>query len=84
MDGAILIQQALQLDFTERIHLIDVLWHSLDSSDREKIDLAWLRESQSRLNAYQSGQIEAIDGQKVFAEIELGDREVNQESENLK
>jgi hypothetical protein len=50
--------------------LIDVLWHSLDSSDREEIDLAWLRESQSRLTAYQSGQIEAIDGQKVFAEIE--------------
>jgi putative addiction module component (TIGR02574 family) len=70
MDGAILIQQALQLDFTERIHLIDVLWHSLDSSDREEIDLAWLRESQSRLTAYQSGQIEAIDGQNVFAEIE--------------
>jgi hypothetical protein len=70
MDGAILIQQALQLDFTERIHLIDVLWHSLDSSDLEEIDLAWLRESQSRLTVYQSGQIEAIDGQKVFDEIE--------------
>ncbi len=40
MDGAILIQQALQLDLTERIHLIDVLWHSLDSADREEIDLA--------------------------------------------
>ncbi len=68
MDDATLIkqviQQALQLDFIERIHLIDVLWHSLDSSDREAIDLAWLRESQSRLTAYQSGQIQAIDGQK--------------------
>jgi putative addiction module component (TIGR02574 family) len=70
MDGTTLTQQALQLTIVEKVHLIDALWQSLDSFEREEIDLAWLRESQNRLIAYKAGRIAAIDGQKILSEIE--------------
>jgi len=70
MDGKTLTQEALQLNIVEKVYLIDVLWSSLDSTDQEVTDRAWLDESQSRLTAYQAGQLLAIDGQEVISKIE--------------
>jgi hypothetical protein len=70
MDSLTLTQEALRLNIVEKVHLIDVLWSSLDSSEQGEIDLAWLHESQSRLIAYQNNQLVAIDGQEVLSEIE--------------
>ncbi|MDB9516781.1 addiction module protein [Roseofilum reptotaenium CS-1145] len=69
MDAAVLTQKALKLTVVERVHLIDALWASLDNPEQTEIDLAWLNESQSRLDAYHEGQIEVVDGQSVFSEI---------------
>jgi hypothetical protein len=70
MDGKTLTQEALQLNVVEKVYLIDILWRSLDSTDQEDTDRAWLDESQSRLTAYQTGQLLAIDGREVLSRIQ--------------
>jgi len=69
MDAAVLTEQALKLTVIERVHLIDALWASLDYPEQTEIDRAWLNESQSRLDAYHAGDIDAVDGQSVFSQI---------------
>lgn len=53
----------------ERAQLIDTLWQSLDPAHQSEIDQAWLEESNDRLNAYQRGEIEVVDGESVLSEL---------------
>jgi putative addiction module component (TIGR02574 family) len=69
MDGITLTQEALRLNIVEKVHLIDALWHSLDSSDQTDIDQAWLQECHDRLAAYKDGHLVATDGQEILSEI---------------
>lgn len=63
-----ILQQAIQLPAGERAVLADELIESLGVSDAV-LDAMWLREAQSRLAAYRSGELQAIDAEIVFAEL---------------
>lgn len=69
MDSILLREAALKLSPFERAQLIDALWQSLDPVERAIIDRAWTKESRDRLGAYQRGEIEAVDGDRVLSEL---------------
>ena len=69
MDSVLLREAALKLAPFERTQLIDTLWQSLDPAHQAETDQAWLKESNDRLNAYQRGEIEAVDGESVLSEL---------------
>jgi putative addiction module component (TIGR02574 family) len=61
-----ILDQALELSSTERAVVAEKLLFSLDSPD-SKIDAIWANEADSRVEAYNKGEIEAISSEKVFA-----------------
>jgi putative addiction module component (TIGR02574 family) len=63
-----LLRQALELPANDRAALIDGLIASLDKPDPE-VDALWLKEAESRMAAYRSGELEAVDADQVFAEL---------------
>ena len=63
-----LLRQALELPANDRAALIEGLILSLDQPD-PAIDALWLKEAESRLAAYRSGELDAIDADQVFAEL---------------
>ena len=63
-----LLRQALELPANDRAALVDGLIVSLDKPDPE-IDALWLREAESRMAAYRSGELDAVDADQVFAEL---------------
>ncbi|MBJ7898404.1 MAG: addiction module protein [Cyanobacteria bacterium RI_101] len=69
MDSLLLKEEALKLSPFEKAQLIDALWQSLESPERESVDQAWLQESQDRLSAYRRGQIQAVDGAGALSEL---------------
>ena len=60
-----LLQQALTLKPSERIALIDKLLASLYTPDKE-IDALWGQEVESRIDAYEQGQLKAVTLDKVL------------------
>ena len=63
-----LLRQALELTANDRAALIEGLIVSLDKPD-PAVDALWLKEAESRMAAYRSGELEAIDADEVFAEL---------------
>jgi putative addiction module component (TIGR02574 family) len=63
-----LLRQALELSANDRAALIEGLILSLDQPD-PAIDTLWLKEAESRLAAYRSGELDAVDCDHVFAEL---------------
>ena len=63
-----LLRQALELPANDRAALIEGLILSLDRPD-PAIDALWLEEAESRMAAYRSGELEAVDADQVFAEL---------------
>jgi len=63
-----LLRQALELPANDRAALVDGLIVSLDKPDLA-IDALWLREAESRMAAYRSGELDAVDADQVFAEL---------------
>jgi hypothetical protein len=64
MDFAIVEKQALTLPAEQRAVLADHLIASILPND-EQLKNNWIVESQNRLNAFNNGQIDAIDGNKI-------------------
>jgi len=64
----LLLRQAMQLSSNERAALIDGLIVSLDTPD-QSLDAVWLTEPESRLAAYRSGELGAIEAKEVFAAL---------------
>ena len=64
-----ILKQALSLDPVERAELIEELFHSFDKAPDRKIDALWAEESESRINAYDAGQICADSAKTVFGRI---------------
>jgi putative addiction module component (TIGR02574 family) len=52
----------LQLDPQERARLIDLLWDSLDEARIKEIEAKWALESEERIDAFDRGELTAIDG----------------------
>jgi putative addiction module component (TIGR02574 family) len=60
-----LLEQAKRLPLTERAALVDALLETIDAADPER-DAKWSDEAKSRLSAYRSGELPAIDADEVF------------------
>lgn len=63
-----LLRQALKLPANDRAALIEGLIVSLDKPD-PAVDALWLKEAESRMAAYRSGELDAVDADQVFAEL---------------
>jgi len=63
-----LLRQALELPANERAALIEGLIVSLDKAD-PSIDALRLKEAESRMAAYRSGELDVVDADQVFAEL---------------
>ncbi len=63
-----LLRQALQLPPNDRAALVEGLITSLDKPDPE-LDALWLKEAESRMAAFRSGELDAVDADQVFTEL---------------
>lgn len=53
----------------DRVELIEKLLQSLNTPGLAEIDKLWAEEVEKRINEYQSGSVEALEGKQVFKEI---------------
>ena len=63
-----ILHQALELPSNDRAALVEGLIASLDKPD-PALDAMWLKEAEDRLAAYRTGELDAIDADRVFAEL---------------
>ena len=63
-----LLREALRLPSNDRAALVEGLITSLDKPDAE-LDALWLKEAESRMAAYRTGELGAVDADEVFAEL---------------
>lgn len=63
-----LLHQAMKLPAAERAALVEGLVESLDKPD-PALDALWLKEAENRIAAYRSGELMAVDAERVFAEL---------------
>ena len=68
MNTAALIKEVISLPVEERTVVVESLLKSLNHPETE-IDQQWGRVAQKRLDALQKGEVEAVDGEKVFNNI---------------
>ena len=62
MSLASIQKEIFQLDSKERAILIDLLWESLDEARIKEIEAKWASESEERIEAFDRGELSAIDG----------------------
>lgn len=62
------LAEALNLPPSDRAQLAERLFSSLDISNDE-LDRLWAKEADSRIDAYEQGELKAIPAQKVFKNI---------------
>jgi putative addiction module component (TIGR02574 family) len=71
MDAAILEKEALQLPETARAVLADRLLESIFRKPAG-LEAAWIREADSRMEAFEEGRITAVPGPEAMAELRAG------------
>ncbi len=71
MDVAILEKEALQLPEAARAVLADRLLESI-SRKPAGLEAAWIREADSRMEAFNEGRITAVSGPEAMAELRAG------------
>jgi putative addiction module component (TIGR02574 family) len=54
---------------SERALLIDLLWDSLDEKRVKEIEAKWATESEDRIDAFERGELAAVDGPTALQEI---------------
>ncbi len=64
-----LTDQALSLPAIDRVHLADRLLESLNAPSSEKINKLWAEEAERRIDELDSDKVQALPGEKVFADI---------------
>ncbi len=64
------LAKALSLPPNERAALAEKLFSSLDLAAEQKIEELWAKEAESRIDAYERGEIESIPAEKVFKKID--------------
>jgi hypothetical protein len=60
-----------KLDPAEKASLIDLLWESLDDHSIQKVEAKWAAESEDRIDAFERGELPAVDGPSALAETAL-------------
>lgn len=63
-------EEALALEPLEKLQLIDELLLSLDKPDTE-VDKLWNAEVEERIDAYDRGELKAVDAEDVFKKYDL-------------
>ena len=58
-----------KLEPAERAALIDVLWESLDEGRIKETEAKWAAESEDRIDAFERGELAAVDGQSALEEL---------------
>ena len=61
-----LLKEVLSLNPLEKANIIDELLKSLDEPD-EAIDQLWIQEAESRIDAYEKGQLKSVSVNEVFS-----------------
>ena len=69
MSLASIQEEIIQLDLTERAKLIDLLWESLDEARVKEIEAKWAAESEDRIDAFERGELAAVDGPAALREL---------------
>ena len=64
------LEEALNLPPIERAEIVEKLLSSFEFSDRNAVDELWAKEAESRIDAYEKGEIRAIPAKDVFEKIE--------------
>ena len=64
------LEEALSLTPIERAEIVEKLLSSFEFSDRTVVDELWAKEAESRIDAYERGEISAIPAKDVFEKIE--------------
>lgn len=64
-----ILEQILALPPSDRAELADSILASLEPNDPALIKL-WAAEAEDRVSAYKRGELEAIDAEKVFDEVD--------------
>ena len=62
-----LAERGKALSPAERSRLVDLLLESLHEPPASEVEAAWEAEIESRLTAYDRGDVQAIDAEEVFA-----------------
>lgn len=62
------LKQALELSPLERAQLVEEVLISLDTPDPQ-MDLLWAKEADSRIQAFDKGEIESTSAEKVFSKF---------------
>jgi putative addiction module component (TIGR02574 family) len=68
--GKQILAEALNLPPIERAEMVEELLSSFEFPSRKTIDELWAQEAESRIDAYERGEITAIPAKKVFEKIE--------------
>lgn len=63
-----LVEKAKRLPIAERAAVIEALLDSMDAAD-PAFDAKWVAEAESRLLAYESGELLAIDAEEVMSKL---------------
>jgi len=64
-----IMETALELPPIDRAELIERLFISFDPSPTSTVDEAWATEVESRINAFDAGEIKASSAEEVFKRI---------------
>ena len=64
-----IMKSALELSPIDRAELIERLYQSFDYGTNRSVDNAWVSEIDSRMKAYDAGQIKASPADQVFERI---------------
>ncbi|HHT9126139.1 MAG TPA: addiction module protein [Candidatus Brocadiia bacterium] len=65
-----ILAKALELPPMERAELVENLLSSFEFPSRKDTDALWAQEAESRIDAFERGDIAAIPAKNVFEEIE--------------
>ena len=69
MSLASIQREIVQLNSKERVMLIDLLWQSLDETCIEEIEAKWAAESEDRIDAFERGELPAVDGPAALRDL---------------
>jgi putative addiction module component (TIGR02574 family) len=62
-------EEIAHLTSSERAKLIDILWESLDEGYSKEIEAKWAAESEARIEAFDRGELDAVDGPSVLRDL---------------
>jgi len=69
MTLAAIQESVIRLPSNEKVALIDLLWDSLDPELMAKIQQRWAAESEDRIDAFDRGELPAVDGPSAIQGI---------------